>query len=57
MKLLEQFQRRATEMIRGMEQHSYKERLREMGLFSVEERRMWGDLVAALLQEYLKEGL
>ena len=44
-------------MIRGMEQHSYKERLREMGLFSVEERRMWGDLVAALLQEYLKEGL
>ena len=52
MELLNWVQKTAGKLIIWLEHLSYEERLRELGLFSLEEKRLWGDLIAAF--QYLE---
>ncbi|PKU33391.1 hypothetical protein llap_16305 [Limosa lapponica baueri] len=52
MDLLQHIRRRATKMMGGMECLCYEDKLRELPLFSLKKRQLWGGLTAAF--QYLK---
>jgi ribonuclease P/MRP protein subunit RPP40 len=44
MEVLEKVQRRAVQMVSGLKSHTYEDRLKELGLTTLEERRHQADM-------------
>jgi len=51
---LKHVQRRLEKLVRALQHKSYEKQLREVRLFSLKNRRLWGDLTA--FYRYLQEG-
>ena len=49
---LKGIQMSSMKMVRGMEHHCYGEKLRQLGLFSLQKKRFWADLIVAF--QYIK---
>lgn len=52
--VLECIQRRATELVKGLEGMSCEEWLRSLDLSSLQKRKLWGDLIA--FHSFLRRG-